>query len=175
VVNYDSAKQFRVLSAAYSILEGYQRSAREFFARTFEKVLSGVSRIQSPGSITAVSKQWALWVTFIPIVIVLLNRRWRRRLISWLHRALHPGNAGVAAASFYKEALAMLGDRGLRRDRGQTPLEFAHSLGDHPSRAPFLTLTQIYNSIRFGPPGVPFNHTEAQTQLRLLRDSLRRS
>jgi hypothetical protein len=79
----------------------------------------------------------------------------------------------IAAASFYSEALALLADHGFKRDPGQTPLEFAHTLGNHPSRQSVLELTKIYNTIRFGPPGMPFNHAEAKRQLHLLRDSLR--
>jgi protein-glutamine gamma-glutamyltransferase len=175
VVNYDTSKQYEVFSAIYAIVEKGQRDASEFFALASEKARKIAHWIQSPNPVSAIHKHWLWELLFIPIAAVLLIRRLRRRCFGWLHRALYPGNSGIAAASFYREALALLGDRGFHLDRGQTPLEFARSLGSHPSQTSFLTLTQMYNATRFGPPGLPFNHREAQTQLRLLRRSLRKT
>jgi transglutaminase-like putative cysteine protease len=174
VVNYDSSKQFRAFSGLYAGLEKCQRNMRGFLALVYEKGRIGIAWIHSPSLGADIVKSWILWAPFILISALLLIRPWRRHFFSLARRVLHPGNPGIAAACFYREAVALLGDRGFKPGQGQTPLEFARSLGGHPSHSPFLTLTQMYNSIRFGPPGRTLDHEEAQTQLRLLRDSLRK-
>ena len=78
----------------------------------------------------------------------------------------------MAACSFYMDALCLLADKGLIRSRGQTPLEFAHSLQLHPAGGYFLALTKIYNAARFGQPDAVRNSSDAEDLLRLLRASL---
>ena len=173
IVNYDSSKQYGILSAIYTSLEGAQDSGKELLKRIYGAGRSGVSRIFSPHALTAIRKYLIFLLLLIPVASILLIRRWRWQGAGWLRRTLHPGNSVVAAASFYTEALSLLSDRGYKPDRGQTPLEFAQSLGNHTSRLPFLALTRMYNSIRFGFPGTPLDYAEAQTQLRLLRNSLK--
>jgi protein-glutamine gamma-glutamyltransferase len=175
VINYDSSKQYGMISALFSGLERGQNKAKELLTSSYEKGRMGLAWIRSPQFLAAISRFGLLGVSAILLAAALMVRRWRRHGRSWLQRALHPGNTQIAAASFYREALALLADRGFKLDPGQTPLEFAHNLGHHPSRQPVLALTQMYNSIRFGPPGMPFDHAEAKTQLHLLRDSLRQS
>jgi hypothetical protein len=174
IVNFDSSQQYRLLSALYSGLENCRSRAREYLALAKEKIGISAAWIHDPNVVSGIAKSWTLWMLGIVIAALILFRPWRRRFLGWLRRALNPGNMGIAAASFYSEALAMLEERGFKRDRGQTPLEFARSLGGHPSGTSFLALTLIYNSVRFGQPGLPFNRAEAQTQLRLMRNSLRR-
>jgi hypothetical protein len=173
VINYDSTKQYGMFSAIFSGLERGQSKAKELLASQYEKGQRYAAWFCSRDLLAAVGRFWPLCLLIIAFAAVLLVRRWRRQCLGRLHRALHPGNMQIAAASFYSEALALLADHGFKRDPGQTPLEFAHTLGNHPSRQSVLELTKIYNTIRFGPPGMPFNHAEAKRQLHLLRDSLR--
>jgi protein-glutamine gamma-glutamyltransferase len=175
VINYDSSKQYGMISALFSSLERGQNEAKEWLARGYEKGRSGWAWIRSPRFPAASGRSWLLCAAAMLFAAALMVRRWRRRSLSWLQRAFHPGNSRIAAASFYRETLALLADRGIKPDQGQTPLEFAQNLGHPPSRQPVLALTHMYNSIRFGPPGMPFDRAEANTQLRLLRDSLRQS
>ncbi len=172
IVNYDSSKQYGVISALYSGLERGQSEAKEFMTRALDKGRESVSWIRAKDLPSAIRKQWFWALLLIAIAAAALVRRWRRQLWGRIFRALHRGNAGVAAASFYREALGLLGDHGFKLDRGQTQLEFARSLQPHPSHDPFLALTQMYNSIRFGGPGKAFGQKDAQTQLRLLRIAL---
>ena len=92
-----------------------------------------------------------------------------------MQRVWHRNSPRSVAASFFAEALDLLGDRGFKLERGQTALEFALSLRGKPQGDPFLALTRMYYSIRFGSSGLPFKRAEAQTQLRMLRDSLRKT
>jgi hypothetical protein len=42
--------------------------------------------------------------------------------------------------------IKLLGERGIERDPGQTPLEFANDTGLYEA----ISLTRVYNRIRFG-------------------------
>ncbi len=123
---------------------------------------------------SAFGKGWLVCAVFIPLAALMLIRRWRRRISGLIRRVWHHNDPKTVAASFFAEALDLLGDRGFKLDRSQTALEFALSLQGKPPGDSFLALTQMYYAIRFGPPDLPFNRMEAQTQLGLLRNSLAR-
>jgi hypothetical protein len=175
VLNYDDSRQYRVLSTLQAALEKCQQSIGSFFARVYEKGRLHVSIVQTRNLAASLGEGSIIWAAFLPLVVLLLVRRWRRRVFSRIQRMWHYGNARTVAASFFAEALELLGDRGLKLERGQTALEFARSLRGKPPGDPFLALTQMYYSTRFGPSDRPFNRADAQIQLRLLRDSLRKA
>jgi len=175
IINYDASKQFGMIRTLYSGLERGRDRAGQFVAGAFNKGRDGISRVQSGEFLAAVGKKWFWALPVLPLAAAALVGRWRRRFCGWIYRSWHRGNSRVAAASFYREALALLGDQGFLLDHGQTPLEFALSLGPHPARTPFLALTKMYNSIRFGPPDQELDYAAARAQLRSLRDSLRTS
>jgi transglutaminase-like putative cysteine protease len=166
VVNYDSSKQFRLVEGLRSGIENIQQSIGKFVA-------SAARLISSPALPSPVRRGWIYWTLIIPFVIPVLLKSWRRRIFSLSRRILHRHNRRAVAATFYAEALALLGAHGIRRAQSQTPMEFAQSLGHHPAAVPFQALTGIYNAVRFGPPGIPFRSSEAESLLRSLRGSLR--
>jgi protein-glutamine gamma-glutamyltransferase len=172
VINYDSSKQYRVLSVTYAALDTCRHRVADFFVHAYEKGSVPIPIAQTRSIASAFGKGWMVWAVLIPLVALLLIRRWRRRILGRIQRAWHRDNSRALAASFFGEALELLGDRGFKRNRGQTALEFAGSLKGKPPGKPFLALTQLYYEMRFGPPDLPFNGAEAQTQLRLLRNSL---
>jgi protein-glutamine gamma-glutamyltransferase len=174
VVNYDSSQQYRVISAVYSIFEKFRSGADSLWKRASKTGRMTASLLRSPAMVPALIQSSFLWVPCLAIVVLLMIRPLRRRILNGIRRALHQDNPRMVATSFYAEALALLEDRGFKLGPGQTPLEFARSLGGHPSGGPLLALTQMYNSIRFGSLDLPFNQAEAQTQLRQLRNSLRK-
>jgi hypothetical protein len=174
VLNYDSSKQYRVLTVLQATLEKCRQSLASFFAHVYEKGRVHISIAQTRSLAASLGKGWILCAALLPLAVFILIRRLRRRILGHLQRVWYHDNAKTVAASFFAEALDLLRDRGLKLDRGQTALEFARSLQGKLSRDPFLTLTQMYYSIRFGPPDLPFDRAEAQTQLRLLRESLRK-
>ena len=67
----------------------------------------------------------------------------------------------------------MMNAHGFERRPGQTPLEFARSLGTHPAAAPLLELTGRYNAARFGNPEALA--AEPGVLLRSLRDALKKN
>ena len=139
---------------------------------TVEFVASAVSSIHSPTLPASIGKSWLYWMLTIPLLVLVLLKRWGRRISSLSRRLLHRSDHRAVATAFYAEALALLGAHGIRRRQTQTPMEFAQSLGLHPAATPFLDLTRIYNAVRFGPPGIPFRNSEAEGLLRSLRRSL---
>jgi protein-glutamine gamma-glutamyltransferase len=173
VVNYDPSQQYRVISAVYSILEKCRSGADSLWKRASDTGRMAASMFRSPDMMPALIQNWFLWAPCLAAALLLAIGPLRRKIFREARRAFHHDNPRIVAASFYAEAIAMLGNRGFRLEPGQTPLEFARSLGGHPSGACLLALTQMYNSVRFGPPELPFNRAEAQIQLRQLRNSLR--
>ena len=169
VLNYDFSKQYRVLSIMHGALEKCRHSVESFFVHVYEKGSAPISIDQTRSIASAFGKGWIVCAVLIPLAILLLIRRWRRRISGLIQRVWHQDDPKTVATSFFKEALDLLGDRGFKLDRSQTALEFALSLQGTPPGDPFLALTQMYYAIRFGPPDLPFNRPEAQIQLRLLR------
>jgi protein-glutamine gamma-glutamyltransferase len=174
VLNYDSSKQYRVLSVTYAALDTWRHGMESFFVQAYEKGRASISLDKTRSITSAFGKRWLVCAVFIPLAVLLLVRRWRRRISGLIRRGWHHDDPKTVAASFFTEALDLLGDRGFRLDRSQTALEFALSLQGKPPGDSFLALTQMYYAIRFGPPDLPFNRIEAQTQLRYLRNSLRK-
>ena len=83
-------------------------------------------------------------------------------------------NIEMVEAQSAREALALLGAHGMKRGYAQTPVEFARSLGNHPAGESLLSLTRMYNAIRFGAAGAQFNRAEGQALLRALRAALKK-
>jgi len=173
VLNYDSSKQYRVLSALQAALEKSRQTVAGLFERAYERGSARLSLESAKNIASGFGKGWIACAALIPLAVLMLARRWRRRLLGTMKRVWHRDSPRSAAAGFFAEALTLLEDHGLKLERGQTALEFARSLKGRPQGDPFLALTAMYYSMRFGPPDMPFNRAEAQTLLRLLRDSLK--
>jgi len=174
VVNYDQSKQYRVVSEFRSRLDAVQNRIKAAADGIRAKFRAAIGWARSPGLFSVIPYRRAWWILFMIPLLLLLIRPLRRRLSAMAHRALYRKNSRVLAVSFYNEALAILGARGFRREHGQTPMEFAFGLGEHPAGMPFLSLTRMYNAVRFGPPGTSFNHWEAEAHLHALRTALKK-
>ena len=174
VLNYDTSRQYRVLNTMRAALEKKRHSVENLFVRAYEEGRTRVSGIRTRSVASAFGRRWIPWAAFMALAVLLLVRPWRRRVFRGIRRALHHDNSRIVATSFFSEALDVLGDCGIQRGRGQTALEFAHSLHGQPPGDPFLALTRMYYSVRFGPAGPHFNPAEARAQLHLLRNSLRK-
>jgi hypothetical protein len=154
VVNYDTLKQVRMAVSARKQVLSLQERVRHllegWFSRGREKIDSLDLR-----SILA-SRSLLLTLLFLSLVsatlIVFLGKHGfnRKGFFFRLRRALAGGDGAVIIVSFYEEALDLLCSHGLAPTRGQTPLEFAQSIGREPISRPLVSLTEIYNRIRFG-------------------------
>jgi hypothetical protein len=173
IVNYDSSKQYRMLRALYSIFEKFRNGADNLLTHALEKSRTTMTVIRSPGRLSEFLKRRVFLAPLMAVVILLLIRPLRRRIFGRIRRIVYRDDSRIVAASFYAEALAVLGAQGFRLSKGQTPMEFARSLGSHPLGVSLMALTEMYNAIRFGPPGQHLDHAQAQAHLHHLRNSLR--
>ncbi|MBP1622779.1 MAG: transglutaminase-like protein [Acidobacteria bacterium] len=175
VLNYDSSKQYRVLSVLQAALEKNRQAVAGFFERLYERGSARVALASARNAVSDFGKGWIVCAALAPLAILILTRRWRRRLLAKIERAWQRRSPSSVATSFFAEALGLLSDRGFNLERGQTAMEFARSLKGKPPCDPFLALAEMYYSTRFGRSDMPFKSAEAQTQLRRLRDSLRKT
>ena len=173
VLNYDASKQIRLLSSMSEALDALRRGAKGLLENAADRFGRIPSRFAAMAGAGAPGRRWIFAVSILVAACLLGIWMKRRPLAARVQRALLGGDAKSVAVSFYAEALDLLRGHGLRRARGQTAMEFAESLGSEPCGGPLLRLTRIYYEHRFGTANTPFDRSEAQTQLRRLRDSLR--
>jgi protein-glutamine gamma-glutamyltransferase len=173
IVNYDRSKQSRVIGSLGATIENARHSIQALAGIVRDRFRDAIAVVRSPETVAGLVSKWKLWLALLTALILAFITPMRRRILGLIRRSLSQGNPRVAAVNFYKEALALLGTKGMKRVLGQTPMEFAWSLGNHPAGMPFLSLTGIYNAVRFGPPDAPFDHAEAEALLRELRGALK--
>lgn len=173
VVNYDFPKQFEMLSHLRGKTETLFRNIRELAETIKMRIRNRWISFSFPRIASSIVQRWAIWLPLIAVAIPILVRPARRRIRGWLQRVVYRDDTKMVASSFYIESLALLRAHGMMRVRGQTLMEFAQSIGAHPAGEPFLSLTRVYNAVRFGPPGIQFQRSEAEALLRALRAALR--
>jgi transglutaminase-like putative cysteine protease len=173
VINYDFPKQSGMFSYLHSKMDGLFQSMRGLAKNICARVWYQWHSLSLSGILSSVIERWILWLPVLGAVILLLLRRVRRPFWHRVQRAMYWEDARMVATSFYTEAVGLLGAQGMRRVRGQTPIEFAQSIGAHPAGKPFLSLTCIYNAVRFGPPDISFQRSEAEAHLHALRTVLK--
>lgn len=173
VLNYDASKQIRLLNSMSGALEALRRGAKGMLENAAERFRRIPSRFAALAGAGSPGKGWIIAASILGAACLLGIWMKRRPVAARIRRAFLGRDAKSAAVGFYAEALELLRSRGLRRVRGQTAMEFAASLGSKPCGGPLLRLTRMYYAYRFGTANTPFDRTEAQTQLRRLRDSLR--
>lgn len=175
VVNYDAVGQHQVINSLGSTLEYWRRRAQELMMAAIAPSHPNVVSISAPGAAGVIRRFFGAWSGWLPalFLISLLAlpkvRRWvaaRTPTFARRNRRCHPGTG------FYEEAVALLRRRGVEQRCGQTPLEFAQSLGKDPVAATFLSLTLIYNEVRFGPPGIPVHAHSIRRLLQEFRGAL---
>ncbi len=166
VVHYDSPRQRRIAGRAAEYLrdlwngEGTTgRSARDRWGAAVQNLRAAASH--PPW-------HWTLWLA-LPALLAArpVRTALRAAAVRLRRRNLHPATAA------YLEVQDMMNAHGFERRPGQTPLEFARSLGTHPAAAPLLELTGRYNAARFGNPEAPA--AEPGVLLRSLHDALKKN
>ncbi len=85
----------------------------------------------------------ALAVIFLSIALFRRAKGWRvwRRLGNAIFRSSPP-----SVIAFYDRMLSLLAEKGLKREKHQTPLEFAYSIGIPEA----IEITNLYHGVRFG-------------------------
>jgi hypothetical protein len=173
VVNYDGSRQYRMASRLWTGLDNFQDQMRTATRLVEERLRAGIALLRSPVKIMSLAKRWASWAPLSALIVVGMIPAVRRRILALFKRVGVRRNPKLAATAFYRDAMAILGAQGLKREYGQTPVEFVRSLGNHPAAEVLMSLTRMYNAVRFGhPEAATFSHLEAETLLRALRASL---
>jgi transglutaminase-like putative cysteine protease len=150
VINYDVSHQ-RTLGRQ-ATRSGVQsiRSLQDWARREYDAMMQSARQAQrilsdSPGQWSVVGAIAAMLLVFAANA----GRLWRavRR-----HRtAIHPEKTPRAAATiWYERTVRLLGKRGLRKSRVQTPAEFVVSVADETLRESVAEFTQHYERARFG-------------------------
>lgn len=165
IVNYDSASQHRAVAAFLGRLDNFNNHIRGIAALAHGKVQSGAR---------ALATGWIIPLTIVAIAAaaMLAIRPMRRLIVKPIRRRLIRENPRSLAIDFYEEAITLLGSKGMKLVRGQTPLEFAHGLRGHPAANAFLALTVMYNEARFARRDIRIRAREAEALLNALRESL---
>lgn len=172
VVHYDAAGQNTLVISLRSIPARVRTFASSMAQRIRDRSRHSMREVLSPGPLRSLAGGW-YWKGPAIVAILLLVRPVRRKIRSWSRPFLYRNRPRQFAGSFYAEALELLSKHGMVRPPGQTPLEFARSIGHHPAADPLYALTRLYNRIRFGPPDADPGGTEAAILLRALSRSMR--
>ncbi len=136
VIGYDKLEQ---RSLATSLNNQLNRSRR-----TLERAFSdGRAMIAAHQNVIALAT-FSLIAAFLLVQFARRISRlgWRRGLSLSRHHA----NRDTSPVAFYERLLALLAQRGVKRDPDLTPLEFASTLDLQPA----LAITRAYNRVRFG-------------------------
>ena len=136
VVGYDKQEQRSLATSLQNQLFDYRRTLTQFIAVARQEV----SLYGRTVALTVLTGTFTL-------LILLMARRvwrfgWRTGLKVWRTTAEPPRSE----VEFYERMIKLLGDRGIKRNPGQTPLEFANDTGLYEA----ISLTRVYNRIRFG-------------------------
>ena len=135
VVGYDKQEQRSLATTLHNQIFDYGRMVTRF--------LTTIRGYMTKNVITAVVGILALALT---VTLVFFGKRlWqfvRRRATG---KAIEDGR-GYSNIDFYEKLLALMEQRGVLREKGQTPLEFADKLNSRE----VLAITRAYNRVRFG-------------------------
>ncbi len=173
VVNYDFAHQFQLAQNVSRGSRNWNESAREWFRRTQDRGMSGLTRWQQTHA-----KLSLLFPFALVFLLVVLRFDWIRRLVGWLSLSLQLRNAPAnrsnpqLASRLYADLQRLLLRRGYSRAETQTPLEFLSSASLQPELAPVVReFTQLYSQARFG--NLPCDATRLRALLQQIRSTPR--
>ncbi len=171
VVNYDVWKQFRLIGAVQRGLSTMRNRIDRLAEAALDQAKGTLERAEAiPIRVVLVSVLAVLALGAALMAARQFSLGWWFRLRMRVTGRRKP--ARITAARYYQEALDILRARGIVRNPGQTPLEFAMSLTAHPAYPAMASLTGIYYRARFGPPGMAFDFAQAQLRLSALRAAL---
>ena len=135
VVGYDKQEQRSLATTLHNQIFDY--------GRMVARLLATIRGYLTTNVITATIGVIAL---AIAITLIFFGKRlWqfvRRRVAG---KAIEDGR-GYSSIDFYEKLLALMEQRGVLREKGQTPLEFADKLNSRE----VLVITRAYNRVRFG-------------------------
>ncbi len=172
VVNYDASKQYQMIGHLQERMDRLWSSLADLLAWASDGGRRVMERIHSPNPAAGLERGWIRGLPWAAVALLLVVRPLRRRVALLIRSTWYRNNARRAAGSYYGEALEMLAAHGMKRACAETPLEFAHRIGDHPAGPSLRALTRLYNAARYGPPDASWNPAEAREHLSSMRIAL---
>jgi transglutaminase-like putative cysteine protease len=175
VVNYDWAHQILLAKNVKQNSTDYSESVRQWFRRTQDRAMSGLTEWQRTHSSLRL-----LFPLALVLLLVILRFDWIRSLIRWLSlsaqmwRPAAERNNPQLASRLYNELLNVLQKRGYARKETQTPGEFAASFAPQPAVSTAIQeFTSLYTQARFG--GAPCDAFRLRALLEQIRSTLSNS
>jgi hypothetical protein len=172
IVNYDFWKQYRLIGSV-------RMKAREMVHRLLallDQIYETERSRWQPASQHLRILIPVLILILMALAAVYMVKRgrmlWLSRILRGMRFPLAPMDTAREITGFYSEALFLLKRHGLIRKCGETPLEFAQSLKDHPVGQPLSELTQIYHQVRYGGVAGSQEHLEARSLIQSIKNSL---
>jgi transglutaminase-like putative cysteine protease len=152
-VNYDLREQSKLIAAGQASLQDFQASAVEY-GRVARQSIAGRFTHLRPSFQASFFVACSLLVAAAFLLAAALSRgrssALKRRLVRRLDRTGAAAKQEAAIVGFYAEAVSLLQRKGRVRGSSQTPCEFALTLASEPFGAALITLTSMYNRVRFG-------------------------
>jgi transglutaminase-like putative cysteine protease len=171
VINYDFAHQFQLAQTVQRVSRNWTEQLRARWDAAHDAAVARMLTEQT---------RFFRWPHHIALLIVLavafvttllLGPAGRRLRAMWQMRTGRGELSPHLATLHYQRMLQLLERRGLRKAPGQTPFEFATSIGPREIAEPVAQLTALYLAARFGNHGAQAE--QMSPLLRSIRDSLR--
>jgi protein-glutamine gamma-glutamyltransferase len=153
IINYDFAHQITLAQNLRQVSRDWSGWLRKTFADARRFATDRLELWQTRVVHTAAFLPAMLaMLAALCISVLLLQPKIRRRLMTLWHLRVSSTAAMTPhlATLQYNEMLRLLARRGIRKEAGQTPLEFATSLPNGNLAAPVRELTTMYHAARFG-------------------------
>jgi hypothetical protein len=172
VVNYDIRKQSSLIQSGRMSLEGIQKAALMFMQDAGQAIVSRLGGLRPdrwmlslPAILTGL-----FGAALLTLVLVFrYHPAHMRRIARTLKGVRRNEDKRAAIVGFYEEALEVLRRRGWRREKNQTPREFALEYASEPFGHALIALTAIYHRVRFGQIAEEGDMARVRDLLRSLR------
>lgn len=173
-VAYDDQEQRTLGRSVRDEFQNYQSKLSTYMGLTTDLATEWLAEVRGDkglwASVMAILYAAAGLTSFVLglSVLVWLFRRgirlriWQRILGRFAFRRAN------SAVIFYERMVSILAERGFRRESSQTPLEFAHSVGDPDA----IAITKKYQEVRFGEKKLTGEqHLELDLMLKRLQEN----
>ena len=172
-MNYDFSHQVILAQGVERSSRNWNELLREWFRRTQNRAMSGLTRWQQDHARLSLLFPFAL-----VLLLIILRFDWIRALLRWLSLSLQLRRSSEVrsnpqlASRLYAELQRLLMHRGFTRAEAQTPFEFARSLTIRPELAPAVReFTQLYSQARFG--NLPCDTVRLRALLQEIKSTLK--
>jgi len=171
IVNYDFAHQFQ-------LAQNLERNSRTWTERM--RARWDAAHDAAVARMLQAQRRFVRWphhaalagaLCVVLATLILLGPARKHLRVAWQMRAGRGELNPHLATLHYQKMLQLLERRGLHKPPGQTPLEFATSIGPAQIAAPVAQLTSLYQAARFGNQSTLIE--QMSPLLRSIRDALR--